>query len=166
MPVFVVMGVSGCGKSQIGRKLADAVGGRFIDGDDLHPQENIVKMSEGIPLTDADRLPWLAQVGEALRDVSEVTFIACSALKRSYRERIIAYAHRPVTFLFLQGTPELLRERMAHREGHFMPTALLDSQLETLEPPEPDERAFAVSIDQTPEQIVAALQTFVRKEIA
>ncbi len=123
-------------------------------------------MSKGIPLTDADRLPWLAQVGEALRDVSEVTFIACSALKRSYRKRIIAHAHRPVTFLFLEGTRELLRERMAHREGHFMPTALLDSQLETLEPPEPDERAFAVSIDQTPEQIVAALQTFVRKEIA
>ncbi len=166
MPAYVVMGVSGCGKSEIGRRLAKAIGGRFIDGDDLHPAENITKMSEGVPLTDSDRFPWLVKVGEYLRNVSGPTFIACSALKRSYRDRIILHARRPVTFLFLQGTRELLGKRMAHREGHFMPTALLDSQLETLEPPEQDELAFAVSIDQTPDQITSALLTSIRREIA
>lgn len=166
MPAYVVMGVSGCGKSEIGRRLAAALGGRFIDGDDLHPAENIAKMSRGVPLNDEDRYPWLEKVGRALKDGNEPTFVACSALKRSYRERITKSAGRPVTFLFLQGTHALLRERMAHREGHFMPTALLDSQMATLEPPEPDEMAFAVSIDQTPDKITAELLTSIRREIA
>lgn len=166
MPAFVVMGVSGCGKSEIGRRLAEAVGGRFIDGDDLHPAGNITKMSQGVPLTDQDRFPWLNKVGEALREINEPIFIACSALKRSYRERIIERAERPVKFLFLQGTRELLGERMAHRERHFMPMALLDSQLATLQPPEADELSYAVSIDQTPEEITAELLTYIRREIA
>jgi gluconokinase len=123
-------------------------------------------MSKGVPLTDDDRFPWLEKVGQSLQEATEPTFIACSALKRSYRERIIQHAERPVIFLYLQGTRALLCERLAFREGHFMPAALLDSQLETLEPPESDEMVFAVSIDQTPDKITAELLTSIRREIA
>ncbi len=150
-----MMGVSGCGKSEIGQAFADAIGGRFIDGDDLHPEANIEKMSRGEPLNDSDREPWLDQVGRKL-DTDERVVIACSSLKRVYRERIARNAGRPVTFLFLEGTREVLWERMKHRTGHFMPVALLDSQLATLEPPASDELCVKASIDQPREQVVAA----------
>lgn len=151
------MGVCGCGKSSIGQAFARAVEARFFDGDELHPAENIEKMSRGDPLTDADREPWLDKVGDQLGAGDGPMVIACSALKRVYRERIVRRAKRPVAFLFLEGSRDLLTERMKHRDGHFMPTSLLDSQLETLERPGPDELSIRVSIDQTPDEIVADL---------
>lgn len=162
MSAFVVMGVSGCGKSKIGQGFARAIGGRFLDGDDLHPADNIAKMSRGEALDDTDREPWLDQVGLQLRDPQEPTVVACSALKRAYRERISKQAGGPVAFLFLDGTRDLLSERMKLREGHFMPLALLDSQLDTLEPPEPDELSVRASIDQAPDDVVAELLAGIR----
>lgn len=156
MTRYVVMGVSGCGKSSIGQGFAATVGAQFIDGDDLHPAENVAKMRRGEPLNDADRAPWLAKVGAAL--MQENTVIACSALKRTYRDQIRAAAGAPVMFLFLRGARQTLLDRMAARPGHFMPTSLLDSQLATLEPPTPDEPHLTQDIDRTPAQIIAGFQ--------
>ena len=157
MTRYVVMGVSGCGKSLIGADFAAATGARFIDGDDLHPQANIDKMRRGDPLDDKDRAPWLAKVGAAL--ATDNTVIACSALKRSYRDQIRDTAGAPVTFLFLRGARETLLDRMASRPGHFMPPSLLDSQLATLEPPGPDEHSLIQDIEQGPARIVANFVT-------
>ena len=150
---YVVMGVSGCGKSTVGAAFAAAIGGRFIDGDDLHPPENVAKMSAGVPLTDADRWPWLTLVGATLTGDGVV---GCSALKRAYRDRIRAVAG-PVRFLHLAGSKAVIAARMAARPGHFMPLGLLDSQFAALEPPGPDEDAVTVDIDQSLDAIVAAL---------
>lgn len=147
------MGVSGCGKSLIGQTLATAMGLRFTDGDSLHPPANIAKMRRGEPLTDADRAPWLTLVGDTLR--TEGTVVACSALKRAYRDQIRACAAAPVTFLYLRGQRDTLLARMYTRPGHFMPPALLDSQLATLEPPGPDEAHLTADIELTPTQIIA-----------
>jgi gluconokinase len=152
MTRFVVMGVSGCGKSLIGQAFATAIGAAFIDGDSLHPPANIAKMRRGEPLNDTDRAPWLHKVGDTL--AMDGTVVACSALKRAYRDQIRAVAGAPVIFLFLRGTRDTLLQRMSSRPGHFMPPALLDSQLATLEPPEGDETYLAADIDQTPDQIV------------
>ncbi len=149
------MGVSGCGKSTVAEGVAAALGGTYVDGDDLHPQSNIEKMSRGEPLTDADRWPWLQQVGETLGQGVPPRVIACSALKRAYRERIAAAAGTDVFFLHLHGSYAVLSERMKNREGHFMPTKLLDSQLATLEMPAPDEPVVTIDIDKTPEALVA-----------
>ncbi len=153
MSRFVVMGVSGCGKSRIGQDFATAIGARFIDGDGLHPQANIDKMSRGQPLQDEDRAPWLDRVADALRD--DGTVVACSALKRRYRDQIRAGAGGAVTFLYLRGQRATLQARVLRRPGHFMPPALLDSQLATLEPPTPDERHLVADIERKPEKIVA-----------
>ena len=154
----VVMGVSGCGKSTVAAGPARALGGTFIDGDDLHPQSNIDKMSAGTPLSDADRWPWLDRVGETLGEEGGPLprIIACSALKRAYRDRIVARAGVPVAFVHLHGSDAVLADRMTKREGHFMPTGLLQSQLATLEMPGPDERAATVDIDRSVEDLVAA----------
>lgn len=154
---FVVMGVSGCGKSSIGAAFAAAIGGIFIDGDDLHPAANVAKMASGQPLNDDDRAPWLVKVGRALQASGAPVVIGCSALKRRYRDVIRAEAAQPVTFLHLAGSRDVLLARMAQRTGHFMPPALLDSQLSTLEPPATDEVAFSVDSDQTPQAILAEL---------
>ena len=154
---YIIMGVSGCGKSLIGSLFADRIGAAFLDGDSLHPRTNIAKMSRGEALTDADRAPWLDRIGQDLGAASTPIVIACSALKREYRDRIIAAAGDPVRFLFLQGSRDLLRIRMETRPGHFMPPALLDSQLATLEPPWPDENAVTVDIAMDPSDIVDAL---------
>jgi len=152
---IVVMGVSGCGKSSVGIALADALGARFIDGDDLHPEANKAKMGAGIPLDDHDRWPWLDLVSNALAEDASTftgTVIACSALKRSYRERILAGA--PNTFfIHLDGSREILQQRLGNRTGHFMPAALLDSQLATLEPLADDEPGAVIDIDQPISQI-------------
>lgn len=153
-PAYVVMGVSGCGKSTVGRALAGRLGLAFRDGDELHPAANIAKMARGEPLTDADRAPWLRAVAAAL---SPGTVMACSALRRSYRDLLRAEAPCPVVFLHLHGRREVLLERMTRREGHFMPAALLDSQLATLEPLEADEPHLAVDIDQPLQAMIAAL---------
>lgn len=157
---FVVMGVSGCGKSTIAEMFAARLDVPWLDGDSLHSEANIAKMSRGEPLTDADRGPWLDRVGRRLA-AGTAQVIACSALKRVYRQRITGAAGVNVTFLFLDGSLPVLEQRMGERTGHFMPKDLLDSQLATLERPGPDEDALRVDIDQTPEAIVDALVAMV-----
>ncbi|OYU39905.1 MAG: gluconokinase [Pseudorhodobacter sp. PARRP1] len=146
------MGVSGCGKSSVGAALSPALALPYRDGDDLHPAENIAKMARGEALTDADRWPWLALVGQTLRAPG---IVGCSALKRSYRTLIDAEAGGGVVFVHLSGTRAVIEARMAARTGHFMPPTLLDSQFATLEVPGPDERAVTVDIDQPLAAIVA-----------
>lgn len=155
----VVMGVASCGKTSVGESLAAKLGARFVEGDKLHPKANVEKMSAGIPLTDDDRWPWLARVGESLRG-HDGCIASCSALKRAYREHIIAKAGRSVAFVFLDGSRELLEQRIAARKGHFMPPSLLSSQLATLERPSADECAKAFQIDRPIDLIVAEASTW------
>ena len=161
---IVVMGVSGCGKSTVGKILAEYLGARFIDGDDLHPKANKDKMAAGKPLNDEDRWSWLDLVGAALSgapnpvDVFELvkptgTVVACSALKRSYRERILTAAPGTI-FVHLHGTPELLASRMKSREGHFMKANMLQSQLDTLEPLAANEPGKVYDISLPADEIV------------
>ncbi|TWB46700.1 gluconate kinase (SKI family) [Rhizobium sp. ERR 922] len=154
---FVIMGVSGCGKSSVGSALAARVGGIYVDGDDLHPAANVAKMSAGIPLTDADRWPWLDKIGQRLTLADEIALIGCSALKRIYRDRIREVVGAPVSFIHLAGTRETILKRMQARRDHFMPPALLASQFAALEPPGADEQAITVDIDQPLDQVVAAI---------
>ncbi|WP_159705137.1 gluconokinase, GntK/IdnK-type [Arthrobacter sp. 18067] len=151
---IVVMGVAGCGKSTIGAALAERLGAEFLDGDSLHPQANIDKMASGTPLDDDDRAPWLAEIGRRFPASNSALVIACSALKRSYRD-IIRSADPSVVFVHLHGTRELLNARMNARPGHFMPASLLDSQLATLEPLQSDEAGVVVNIAQSVEDVVA-----------
>jgi gluconokinase len=151
------MGVSGCGKSTVGAALAEALGGTYIDGDDLHPAENITKMSRGTPLRDTDRWPWLDRIGEALASRQETTIIGCSALTRAYRDRIRLNVVEPVLFVHLSGTREEIARRIENRTGHFMPALLLDSQFAALEEPQPDEYAFTVAINQPLKEILQKL---------
>lgn len=137
------MGVSGCGKSSVGAALSARLGIPYFDGDDLHKSEAVAKMRDGVPLTDADRWPWLDRVAGVLQDEAPV-IIGCSALKRVYRDRIRAGAGGPVTFVHLAGSRELIASRMGARTGHYMPTSLLDSQFAALEPPGPEE---AITVD-------------------
>jgi gluconokinase len=152
---IVVMGVAGAGKTSVGERLAAHLGVPFRDSDEFHPAANVAKMSAGIPLNDDDRWPWLDAIGTALHDAGpDGIVIACSALKRIYRERIAKAADRPVRFVFLDGSLATLRQRIGARRGHFMPPSLLDSQLATLERPAADEPAVTVSIEPPLEQVV------------
>ncbi len=144
-PRIVVMGVSGCGKSSLGEVLAHRLGMPFIEGDALHPPENVAKMAGGTPLTDEDRWPWLTRVGEALAEPEGGAVVSCSSLKRVYRDVLRREAGDDVIFVHLHGSRELLLSRMTHRPGHFMPASLLDSQLATLETPGADENAIPVN---------------------
>lgn len=153
--LLVVMGVSGSGKSTIGSALADRLGVPFVDGDELHPEANVAKMSAGIPLTDEDRWPWLAVVGERLHAARGTGLVvACSALKRSYRDAIAGHAPA-VFFLLLDGSREVLLRYLGRRRGHFMPVSLLDSQLATLEPLGADEPGATIEIDAPIPDVVA-----------
>lgn len=154
---FIIMGVSGCGKSSIGIGFAQAIGASFVDGDDLHPQSNVDKMAAGMPLDDDDRAPWLAEVGTLFASTDRSLVIGCSALKRRYRDIIREAAGGPVAFLHLAGSRAVIADRMSARSDHFMPLALLDSQFADLEPPEADEISVTVDIDQTPAKIIRAL---------
>ncbi|CAM5503597.1 gluconokinase [Streptomyces hirsutus] len=159
--VVVVMGVAGTGKTTIGPLLAARYGVPYAEGDDFHPPANIAKMSAGTPLDDEDRWPWLDAIGEWAHGRAGLGgVVSSSALKRSYRDRLRAAAPG-VVFVHLTGDRALIEDRMSHREGHFMPTALLDSQFATLQPLEPDEAGVAVEVSGSPEEIteqaVAAL---------
>ena len=155
----VVMGVCGCGKSTIGRGIAARLGCSFLEGDELHPPANVAKMSRGIPLQDGDRWPWLDAIGAALGSAAHASgsaVAACSALKRVYRDRLSAAAGVPIRYVHLAGTRELLSARMSARKDHFMPTSLLDSQLATLEPLQPDETAVVIDVAWPPERQIEA----------
>lgn len=157
--IIVVMGVSGSGKSTVGALLAAALHAAYQEGDDLHPAANIAKMHGGTPLTDADRQPWLRAIADVIdgwrrRGASGV--VACSALKRSYRDVIIGDRDE-VTLVYLKGSHDLIGRRMAARHGHFMPRALLDSQFASLEEPTEDERPVTVGVDRAPGVVVAEI---------
>jgi gluconokinase len=144
--VLVLMGVSGSGKSTVAALLAGRLGWDFEEGDDLHPPANVAKMHAGHPLDDEDRKPWLAKVAEWITehtDNGRPGIITCSALKRSYRD-VLRGEH--VVFVYMEGTQDEIAQRLAARHGHFMPSALLQSQFETLEPPATDERSLSISI--------------------
>jgi gluconokinase len=159
----IVMGVASCGKTSVGERLAERLGAAFIEGDSLHPKPNVEKMSAGIPLTDADRWPWLGAVGQALKG-ADGRIASCSALKQAYRNHIAAKAGRPVSFVFLDGSRELLEQRIAARTGHFMPPSLLASQLETLERPGPGEHARAFDIARPVEEIAEEAAAWLLQE--
>lgn len=154
---IVLMGVAGSGKSAVGDALAARLGATYVDGDDLHPPQNIARMSRGEPLTDEDRWPWLTLVGRRLAEPGGTLIVGCSALKRRYRDLIRKEAHRSVTFVHLAGSRELIAARMGARAGHFMPASLLDSQFAALEPPADDEDAITVDIDRPLERMVEAI---------
>ncbi len=147
------MGVSGSGKSTVGAALAQALGVPFADADDLHPPENIAKMSEGQPLDDDDRFPWLETIGRWLAEHDTGGVMSCSALKRSYRDQLRVHAPE-VSFLHLRASYDVIARRQASRPGHFMPATLLRSQFETLEPLEPDERGSVVDVGESVDEIV------------
>lgn len=155
-PRVVVMGVSGCGKSTIGRALAERLGCEFVEGDDLHPPANVQRMAAGIALTDEDRQGWLAELATHLSNAHQSRrgmVLACSALKRRYRDQLRSGCP-DLQLLYLHGDAGLLAERMHTRSGHYMPPSLLPSQLGTLEPPQPDEVSLGMDIHQAPAAIV------------
>ncbi|UVK41349.1 gluconokinase [Mesorhizobium sp. AR10] len=163
-PVFepaliVVMGVSGCGKTRVGVEIAARLRLAFVEGDTLHPRGNVEKMSVGIPLTDDDRWPWLNLVGAALRQAHEEgrgLVVSCSALKKSYRDRLRHATGGPLFFVFLQGSRAVLQARLAARRDHFFPPALLDSQLSALENPDNEKLVVTVDIDAPVDSITDA----------
>lgn len=160
LPPMVMMGVSGSGKSTIGSLLAESLNATYVDADRLHSEDNREKMGSGEPLDDRDRQPWLRRVGELLhlRETDgAAAIVACSALKRSYRD--ILSAHAPSTvYIHLDGSRELIAARLSQREHHYMPPELLDSQLAALETLGTDECSIVVNIDQTPEEIVIDIE--------
>ncbi|KZB53998.1 gluconate kinase [Thalassospira lucentensis] len=162
---LIVMGVSGSGKTEVAQRLANACNGVWLDADDYHPPQNVENMRNGMPLNDEMRWPWLASLSAAAKqaalgiDTGSVTpkiFIACSALKRRYRDFLRDHME-PATFVFLDGSREVIRSRLDRRVGHFMPPGLLDSQLADLEPLGPDEISVTVSIDAPIEAVVSAI---------
>ena len=153
--IVILMGVTGAGKTTVGRLLADALGAEFIDADDFHPPANVAKMRAGVPLDDADRAPWLARLNALLQSRADADVVlACSALKQRYRTALTA-GLEGARIAHLTGSRDLLQERLRERRGHYMNPALLDSQLETLEAPA---GALVVDVAEPPEAIVAALR--------
>ena len=162
--IIVVMGVSGCGKTTVGRMLGEALGWPFFDADDFHPEANVAKMRSGIPLTDDDRCPWLdrlvAEMG-AIDHRGDHAVLGCSALRQAYRERLARAGD--VRFVYLKGDRDTIAARLASRSGHYMPPTLLDSQLATLEEPTD---AIVVDIRLSAEEQVAAIRFALSQEQA
>lgn len=159
-PPMVIMGVQGTGKSTIGQALAERLNVTFIDGDDLHPAANKQKMAAGQPLDDEDRVPWLKVIGSTIAEqqaAGRITIVACSALKRWYRE-LLRHDVPTLLFVHLVGDREVLEQRLAHRDHEYMPSTLLESQIETLEPLAEWEHGVEIDITRTPAQIVDELQ--------
>jgi len=157
--LYVVMGVSGSGKSLISSRLSRTLGLEFVEGDRYHSPENVARMSAGIPLTDEDRHAWLAAIAariDAARRADAGLVVSCSALKRSYRD-VLRSGNADVQFVYLEGDRSLIEHRLAGRRGHFMPSSLLDSQFAILEPPSADEDAWVCDTSQPPDVIVARL---------
>jgi len=153
--IIIIFGVSGAGKTTVGKLLARELGWRFIEADDFHPAANIEKMRSGHPLTDDDRWPWLERLRDQIRQslaAGENAVLACSALKRAYRDRLQASEH--VKFVFLRGDYALVEKQLHSRRGHFMNPDLLQSQFDDLEEPEPDEHVLTIEVGHTPEEIV------------
>lgn len=163
MGPVVVMGVSGSGKSTLGEGIAAALAAPFQEGDDLHPPANIAKMAAGLPLTDADRAPWLDRVAAWLMAGEGWRVVTCSALKRSYRDHLRAAA-AGVRFVWIDTPEGELARRVTHRTGHYMPASLLGSQLATLEPPTPDEAALRVDGMAAPAANVAAATAWLGRD--
>lgn len=162
--IVVVMGVSGAGKTTIGRALAQALGWPFYDGDDFHPPQNVEKMRQGIPLTDADRLPWLEALHALMYQLllsGQSAVVACSALKRSYRD-LLRRAGPEVRFVYLAADPELIRRRLEARRGHFFDPQLLQSQFEALEAPDAEE-ALTVAADRSVDALVSEILVALRQ---
>lgn len=159
--VFFVMGVSGSGKSTIGKQLANTLSLPFFDGDDFHPQANITKMSEGLALDDQDRRPWLETLNSLAKEHAITgAVIVCSALKESYRNQLEKGISPEPLWIYLNGSFDVISERLRQRKGHFMPPALLSSQFDTLEAPE---GAIEVSVNLTPDQIMKTILKELRK---
>lgn len=157
---WVVMGVSGAGKSEIGAKLAAALGVPFLEGDSFHAPENVAKMSAGIPLTDKDRAGWLERLRaeiSAARERGDGLVLSCSSLKRRYRD-LLRSGDPELRFAHLTGERAVLEQRMHTRPGHYMPASLLESQLRDLEPLQADEAGLQLDLTQTPQQLVDAIQ--------
>jgi gluconokinase len=154
------MGVSGSGKSTVGAALARRLGVPFADADAFHPPANIAKMAAGTPLADDDRYPWLDAVGQWLAGHDDGGVMSCSALKRRYRDRLRSHCVH-IEFLHLTGSPDLIGRRQAGRPGHFMPSSLVESQFETLQPLDPDEHGMAVDVGQSVEAIVETFLEYV-----
>ncbi|WP_417522754.1 gluconokinase [Marinovum sp.] len=164
---IVLMGVSGCGKSTIGQALSAATGLTYLDGDDLHPVANVEKMRRGVPLEDADRAPWLADCGRRLADAPSGLILGCSALKAGYRSMIRRHASPAVPiFVYLHGSRPTLQMRLGGRQDHFMPKALLDSQIATLDVPAPGEQAITVSIDQPAATVAQQILTRITRRLS
>jgi gluconokinase len=156
VPPVIVMGVCGSGKSTVGAVLAQRLHAAFLEGDAFHPPANVARMAAGVALTDDDRRDWLRalsdELGAAAR-AGRAVVLSCSALKRSYRDTLRAQAS-DLALVYLRGTPQLLAQRMAGRQGHYMPPSLLASQLATLEPPQDDEHALTLDVAHDPQQLV------------
>jgi carbohydrate kinase (thermoresistant glucokinase family) len=153
---IIVMGVSGAGKSTVASRLAQRLNRKLLEGDSLHPPQNVEKMSRGISLADEDRMPWLKAIAariEEARKTKAPIVVTCSALKRTYRAAL-ASGKGDVGFVFLKGARELIAQRLAARKNHFMPAQLLDSQFDALQEPADDEPSIMVTIEPTPDEIV------------
>ncbi len=153
--IYIVMGVSGCGKSTIGKLLAATLKIPFFDGDDFHPEANVQKMASGLPLNDEDRKGWLQKLNEiAIEHKASGAVIACSALKETYRNTLKENLEQQMVFVYLKGTFEEINARLKERQGHYMPIELLKSQFETLEAPAD---AIQVSINHSPDEIISEI---------
>ncbi|OCG22755.1 gluconate kinase [Gilliamella sp. App2-1] len=163
--VFVLMGVSGCGKSAVAKQVAYNLEAAFLDGDFLHPKTNILKMRSGTPLNDEDRMPWLNLISNAafaMSNVNDVSIIICSALKRKYRD-IIRGENENIHFIYLKGSYDVIAERLAKRKGHYQKSGMLQSQFDTLEEPTADEKdVYNINIEQPLKEVVRDTEQVIR----